>query len=221
MLSSFSFVYLIIIDNKYIEYFLIKLQIVVKFSKIYYIMSLIVIRLKEYLDFKGIKYATAETSIGVSNGSLSKPFKLKTTIKTDTLEKFLSVYTDINPIWLLTGEGKKTKEINFEHSEDKEDIEKLSKTELKIQIEAKDNLITFYKNIHDLNELKLTNSFKNQEFKSIAAINKLEKKIEENIKISQKLQEQMEEFFDYTNLKDNIEIAKKRNGSKKEENNNH
>lgn len=183
-------------------------------------MSLIVIRLKEYLDFKGIKSATAETSIGVSNGSLSKPFTLKTTIKTDTLEKFLSVYTDINPIWLLTGEGKKTIEIISKHSEQKEDIEKLSKAELKIQIEAKDNLISFYKNKSDLNELKFINSFKNQESKAFLAINKLEAKIDENFKISQKLHEQMEEFFDYTNLKDNIEIAKKRNNSKKEENNN-
>ena len=42
--------------------------------------------------------------IGVSNGTLSKPFNAKTTIKTNTLEKFLITYKDINPGWLLTGE---------------------------------------------------------------------------------------------------------------------
>ena len=184
-------------------------------------MSLIVIRLKQYLDFKGIKPSTAETSIGVSNGSLSKPFTLKTTIKTDTLEKFLSIYLDINPNWILTGEGKMTKETISNHTTEKVNIEKLSRVDLKIQLESKDNLITFYKNKADLNELKLTNAFKIQESKVNLAIKKLEEKIEENIKISQKLQEQMEEFFDYTNLRDNIEMAKKRNNIKKEENNNH
>lgn len=75
-------------------------------------MITIVERLKQYIDFKGIAVSSAERDIGVSNATLSKPFKSKTTIKTDTLEKFLIHYNDINPIWLLTGEGDMIKECN-------------------------------------------------------------------------------------------------------------
>ncbi|WP_185113207.1 MULTISPECIES: helix-turn-helix transcriptional regulator [unclassified Chryseobacterium] len=66
-------------------------------------MKNIVEKLKEYLDFKGVSVSVAEKEIGVANGTLSKPFKANTTIKTDTLEKFLNVYTDINPFWVLDG----------------------------------------------------------------------------------------------------------------------
>lgn len=72
-------------------------------------MNTIVIRLKEYLEDINVKPSVAETLIGVANGTLSKPFKKETSIKTDTLEKFLFSYNEINPIWLLTGVGNKNK----------------------------------------------------------------------------------------------------------------
>ncbi len=68
-------------------------------------MSEIVARIKKYLDELGVKPSVAEVNIGVANGTLSKPFKKNTSIKTDTLEKFLIFYKKINPIWLLAGEG--------------------------------------------------------------------------------------------------------------------
>lgn len=64
-------------------------------------MNNIVGKLKAYLEFKNIAVSVAEKEIGVSNASLSKPFKANTTIKTDTLEKFLKRYDDINPMWIL------------------------------------------------------------------------------------------------------------------------
>lgn len=64
-------------------------------------MRNIVEKLQEYLHFKNIPIAAAEREIGLSNASLSKPFKAKTTIKTDTLEKFLFTYNDINPMWIM------------------------------------------------------------------------------------------------------------------------
>ena len=72
-------------------------------------MSLIVQRLKEYIEFKGLAVSVAEKTAGVSNGGLSKPFKANTAIKTDTLEKFLNKYNEINPVWLLTGNGSMLK----------------------------------------------------------------------------------------------------------------
>mgnify|MGYP001053393839 CR=1 FL=1 len=64
-------------------------------------MDRIVDKLKEYLDSNDISVSAAETAIGVSNGTLSKPIRNGTDIKTDTLEKFLNQYSDINPLWLF------------------------------------------------------------------------------------------------------------------------
>ena len=66
-------------------------------------MDTIVSRLKDYLEYKDISVSIAEKEVGVSNASLSKPFKNGTSIKTDTLEKFLKVYNDINSEWLFGG----------------------------------------------------------------------------------------------------------------------
>lgn len=73
-------------------------------------METIVMRLKKYLDFKGVSTSTAEKELTISNGSLSKPFNNGTTIKTDTLEKFLKYYLDISADWLLTGSGPMIKQ---------------------------------------------------------------------------------------------------------------
>jgi hypothetical protein len=72
-------------------------------------MESIVSRLKLYLDFKAIAVSLAEKEINLSNASLAKPFKNGTAIKTDTLEKFLLTYVDIDPEWLLTGKGNMLK----------------------------------------------------------------------------------------------------------------
>lgn len=72
-------------------------------------MENIVERLRLYLTFKDVSVSAAEQKIGISNASLSKPFKNNTTIKTDTLEKFLNTFDDINPEWLLTGKGNMLK----------------------------------------------------------------------------------------------------------------
>ena len=66
-------------------------------------METIVSRLRSYLEFRNVSISSAESYIGLSNASLSKPFKNGTTIKTDTLEKFLESFSDINPEWVLTG----------------------------------------------------------------------------------------------------------------------
>jgi len=63
-------------------------------------------RLKEYIDFKGIKISGFEKSIGMSNASLVKPMRSGGSIGADKLEIIFKVYPDLNPTWLLTGEGE-------------------------------------------------------------------------------------------------------------------
>lgn len=62
-------------------------------------------RIKEYIDKKGITIAAFERSIGMSNASFGKSLKGGKAIGTDKLENILIIYPDINPSWLLTGEG--------------------------------------------------------------------------------------------------------------------
>lgn len=57
-------------------------------------MDRIVSKIKSYLDENGISARSAEMAIGVGNGTLSKPLLKGTSIKTDTLEKFLNTYKD-------------------------------------------------------------------------------------------------------------------------------
>ena len=62
-------------------------------------------RVGEYMAKKGISYYAFENSIGASRGSISKAVKEGKSIGSQVLEKIISVYTDLNPTWLLTGQG--------------------------------------------------------------------------------------------------------------------
>lgn len=66
-------------------------------------------RIKQYIDFKGITIAAFERSIGMSNASFGKSLKKQGAIGTDKLENILMVYPDISPDWILTGQGNMLK----------------------------------------------------------------------------------------------------------------
>lgn len=63
-------------------------------------------RLKEFIDYKGIPISTFERSIGMSNASFGKQLKKQGAIGSDKLENILSIYPDLSPLWLMTGEGE-------------------------------------------------------------------------------------------------------------------
>lgn len=62
-------------------------------------------RLKQFIDYKGISVSGFEKSIGMSNASFAKSLKNKKAIGTDKLENILKIYPEINPNWLLHGKG--------------------------------------------------------------------------------------------------------------------
>ena len=68
-------------------------------------MATTLIRLKEYIDYKGLSLRAFEASIGFSNGALTSQLKPGKTIGVDKLENILRVYEELSPDWLLTGKG--------------------------------------------------------------------------------------------------------------------
>lgn len=63
-------------------------------------------RIKQFIDSKGISVSAFEKSIGMSNASFGKSLKNGGAIGTDKLENILRVYSELSPIWLLTGKGE-------------------------------------------------------------------------------------------------------------------
>lgn len=66
-------------------------------------------RIKQYLDYKGIRISAFEREIGMSNGSFASQLKRNKTIGLDKLENILRRYSDINLEWLLKGTGSMIK----------------------------------------------------------------------------------------------------------------
>lgn len=69
-------------------------------------------RIKDYIDYKGITVAAFERSVSMSNASFGKSLRNGGAIGTDKLENILSVYPDLSTEWLLTGKGKMIKTSN-------------------------------------------------------------------------------------------------------------
>lgn len=63
-------------------------------------------RLYQYLDFKGLKPTFLEKEIGLSNGYLGNQRKRNADMGEGAFNKIIDYCRDINPTWLLTGNGK-------------------------------------------------------------------------------------------------------------------
>lgn len=63
-------------------------------------------RLKQYIDYKGISISAFEKSIGMANASFRNSLKNNGTIGCDKLERILHKYPDLNIKWLFDGEGE-------------------------------------------------------------------------------------------------------------------
>lgn len=92
-------------------------------------------RLKQYIDYRGISVAAFEKSIGMANASYRNSLKNNGTIGCDKLERILSVYPDINLEWLIRGKGSMlhSPEImasGVETNQEREDVVKLLLQEL-------------------------------------------------------------------------------------------
>lgn len=103
-------------------------------------------RLKQFIDYKGVAVSAFEKSIGMSNASFGKSLKNKGTIGADKLGNILHAYPEINLHWLITGEGEMLKGSDqpenpmVENPQDRMTIDKLfsliedQRTEIKLLI---------------------------------------------------------------------------------------
>ena len=76
-------------------------------------------RLYEYLNIKGLKPTAIEKAIGISNGYLSAQKKRQADIGEGMMNKIIDYCRDINPEWLLTGNGEMLRNNTCPNSENK------------------------------------------------------------------------------------------------------
>lgn len=62
-------------------------------------------RLCKYMDYKGINPNNITVDAGLSVGLIGKAIKNFSGLNSDTIEKILHTYIDLNPIWFVLGEG--------------------------------------------------------------------------------------------------------------------
>jgi hypothetical protein len=96
-------------------------------------------RLLSYLELKQISAYAFERACEVSNGYLYKQQKGKGTIGSDILEKIRKVYSDLNLIWLISGEGEML--LGDDSRLVKEEHERYERAERLKSISANANLI--------------------------------------------------------------------------------
>ena len=94
-------------------------------------------RILEYLDKKGISKYECYKNTGMSRSVLSQPSGMTE----DNLLKFLAYYKDINPTWLLTGEGNMLKE-EKEETPQSEKLKIASEAMAKYEDKKKNSIIT-------------------------------------------------------------------------------
>lgn len=78
-------------------------------------------RISMYLQFRNISPHAFEKKIKLSNGYYSKQLRNKGSVGSDILIKIHEHYSDLNMLWVLTGEGNMiddTKSINASHAEE-------------------------------------------------------------------------------------------------------
>lgn len=66
-------------------------------------------RLDKYLSFKGISDYRATLDAGLSKGVIGKSREKNRDLSNKVVEKLVEVYSDLNKVWLLTGEGEMLK----------------------------------------------------------------------------------------------------------------
>lgn len=63
------------------------------------------IRLKHFIEYKGVSINKFSESVGASNSYFNKVFSNNTSIGSDRIERILNVYPELSSDWLIMGKG--------------------------------------------------------------------------------------------------------------------
>lgn len=63
-------------------------------------------RIKKYIDYKGLSNRAFEASVEISHGLIAKNIKVGSDLSAGVVINILKKYPEINPSWLLLGEGQ-------------------------------------------------------------------------------------------------------------------
>lgn len=63
-------------------------------------------RLLKFIEYKGLSVRGIETQSGLSNGTVSKSLRRGGEISLKSLERILQSFSELNPVWLITGNGE-------------------------------------------------------------------------------------------------------------------
>lgn len=66
----------------------------------------IVDRIKLFIESRNISLRSFDESVGMSKGYMSRQIKTHASVGGDVLERIIDTYPELNPIWLLKGEGE-------------------------------------------------------------------------------------------------------------------
>lgn len=98
-------------------------------------------RIKEYIDYKGISPGELAGLLDVQRSNISHILNGRNKPGASFIERFLTVFPELNARWLLTGEGTMTDDIQSEVNENIINHESLSTVKEPIKI-PKNNLET-------------------------------------------------------------------------------
>lgn len=94
-------------ECKYRSLFYIK-QIIIELFSILFMRK--IERFDKYMEYKELNDNKVTVQLGLSVGTLGKSRKYGRDLSDKVIEQILNFYTDLNRIWLLTGEGEMIKD---------------------------------------------------------------------------------------------------------------
>jgi len=65
----------------------------------------IILRLKQFIEYKGIAMRQFDAEIGAANGYIGKQIKNEASVGSEIIQKIVSVYPELSLEWLITGDG--------------------------------------------------------------------------------------------------------------------
>lgn len=78
----------------------------------------IIDRIIIFIKHKNLSMRAFDKSINAGNGYISKQAKSNASVGSDVIERIIGAYPDLNPLWLLTGDGNMRIELTEEEKKD-------------------------------------------------------------------------------------------------------